>query len=91
MGSVTGYLEFTQNTDDDTTYAYAYLEGLEETPNGFHVHDFPINGFGDYDLSDTGCGGAYTGGHWDPLDTGLTCTVGGDWSACEPGDLSGAL
>lgn len=49
-----------QNSESDTTYVYAYLEGLQSTPNTYHVHNFPINGFGDYTLEDVGCGATYT-------------------------------
>ena len=63
--SLTGYIEFTQESREQSVVFTIYLEGL--TPNklhGFHIHENPVTGEGDLKKKCDSCGG-----HFNPTGT----------------------
>lgn len=81
---VVGHILFVQATPFDSTNVRVLLEGLEQNAEGYHVHETPVG------TTQTDCGAAITGGHFDPWMVGGSPT--GNFTTSddyEAGDLSG--
>jgi Cu/Zn superoxide dismutase len=78
MHGVTGYVRFTQESPDAFVLIEVNLDGLEDGPNPWHIHEFPV--------ADS-CESDSTGGHFNP--TGWDGYPVCEGENCEAGDLSG--
>lgn len=65
-GGIGGYFKFTQPSPFDPTKTEIDVSGLNETAQGYHVHNYPMPWQMKYTGSES-CAGGYLGGHWNPF------------------------